>query len=153
MKTADANPRMSFFEKCFKSWFDTLNARSRREDPCCIFFMDTGAFCVELRPFYCNKRISAPMSYISWLGIDVYPNVSRYTPSFILLTITNGTTPNRKIFRVPWPSWSPTQAEISQKIRNHKICKVPWLKPGYILWCVSTVPVHWRNALEVCPKA
>ena len=82
------------------------NARSRREDFDCIFFIHVGAFCVELRPFYCKKRISVPMSYISWLGIDVYPNVSRYTrtcpgtprrerdrPCLILLTITNGTTP------------------------------------------------------------
>ena len=28
--------------------------------------MDLGAFCVELRPFYCRKRILAPMSYISF---------------------------------------------------------------------------------------
>ena len=32
--------------------------------------IDLGAFCVELRPFYCNKRISVPMSYISWLDIN-----------------------------------------------------------------------------------
>ena len=82
------------------------NARSRREDFDCIFFIHVGAFCVELRPFYCKKRISVPMSYISWLSIDVYPNVSRYTrtcpgtprrerdrPCLILLTITNGTSP------------------------------------------------------------
>ena len=43
------------------------NARSRREDFDCIFFMAVGAFCVELRPFYCKKRISVPMSYISCL--------------------------------------------------------------------------------------
>ena len=28
--------------------------------------IDLGAFCVELRPFYCRKRISVPMSYISF---------------------------------------------------------------------------------------
>ena len=27
--------------------------------------MDLGAFCVELRPFYCRKRILVPMPYIS----------------------------------------------------------------------------------------
>ena len=26
--------------------------------------IDLGAFCVELWPFYCSKRISVPMSYI-----------------------------------------------------------------------------------------
>ena len=28
--------------------------------------IDLGAFCVELRPLYCRKRISVPMSYISF---------------------------------------------------------------------------------------
>ena len=41
------------------------NARSRQADAARIFFMVVGAFCVELRPFYCNERISVPMSYIS----------------------------------------------------------------------------------------
>ena len=27
--------------------------------------VDLGAFCVELRPFYCNNRILVPMSYIT----------------------------------------------------------------------------------------
>ena len=39
------------------------NARSRQGDAARIFFMVVGAFCVELRPFYCNERISVPMSY------------------------------------------------------------------------------------------
>ena len=82
------------------------NARSRQGDAARIFFMVVGAFCVELWSCYCRKRISVPMSYISWLSIDVYPNVSRYTrtypgtprrerarPCLILLTITNGTSP------------------------------------------------------------
>ena len=68
--------------------------------------IDLGAFCVELWPSQVSYRISVPMSYISWLSIDVYPNVSRYTrtcpgtprrerdrPCLILLTITNGTSP------------------------------------------------------------
>ena len=29
------------------------------------------AFCVELRPFYCSKRISVPMSYITCLDISL----------------------------------------------------------------------------------
>ena len=37
------------------------NARSRQGDAARIFFMVVGAFCVELRPFCCNKRISVPM--------------------------------------------------------------------------------------------
>ena len=44
------------------------NARSRQADAARIFFMVVGAFCVELRPFYCNERISVPMSYISLSG-------------------------------------------------------------------------------------
>ena len=35
--------------------------------------IDLGAFCVELWPKQVSYRISVPMSYISWLGIDVYP--------------------------------------------------------------------------------
>ena len=27
--------------------------------------IDLGAFCVELRPFYCNRRMLVPMSYIT----------------------------------------------------------------------------------------
>ena len=42
------------------------NARSRRKDFDCTFFIHVGTFCVELRPFYCKKRISVPMSYISF---------------------------------------------------------------------------------------
>ena len=30
-----------------------------------IFIIEKGVFCVELRPFYCNKRILVPMSYIT----------------------------------------------------------------------------------------
>ena len=69
--------------------------------------IDLGAFYVELWSFFVSERISVPMSYISWLSIDMYPNVSRYTrtypgtprrerarPCLILLTITNGTSPN-----------------------------------------------------------
>ena len=44
--------------------------RSRCGDFAGIFIIEKGAFCVELRPFYCNKRISVPMSYISWLDIS-----------------------------------------------------------------------------------
>ena len=42
------------------------NARSRQGDAASIFFMVVGAFCVELWSFYCRKRISVPMSYISF---------------------------------------------------------------------------------------
>ena len=35
--------------------------------------IDLGAFCVELWPKQVSYRISVPISYISWLGIDVYP--------------------------------------------------------------------------------
>ena len=48
------------------------NARSRREDFDCIFFIHVGAFCVELWPFYCKKRISVPMSYISFWEHYIY---------------------------------------------------------------------------------
>ena len=102
MKTVHAKPK-----RALNLDLALPKARSRREDPCCIFFMDVGAFCVELWSFYCRKRISVPMSYISWLDIDVHPNVSRYTrtcpattrrdrdrPCLILLTITNGTSPD-----------------------------------------------------------
>ena len=41
------------------------NARSRCADFAGIFIIEKGAFCVELRPFYCNTRISVPMSYIT----------------------------------------------------------------------------------------
>ena len=30
-----------------------------------LTIIDLGALCVELRPFYCNKRILVPMSYIT----------------------------------------------------------------------------------------
>ena len=42
------------------------NARSRQGDAASIFFMVVGAFCVELWSFYYSKRISVPMSYISF---------------------------------------------------------------------------------------
>ena len=32
--------------------------------------IDLGAFCVELWPFYCSKRISVPMSYINVVGVN-----------------------------------------------------------------------------------
>ena len=41
------------------------NARSRCADVGGLFIIEKGATCVELRPFYCNKRISVPMSYIT----------------------------------------------------------------------------------------
>ena len=37
------------------------NARSRQGDAARIFLMVVAAFCVELRPFYCNKKETVPM--------------------------------------------------------------------------------------------
>ena len=67
VETAPANPRRSLLKSALNLDLTRSNARSRREDFDCIFFMAAGAFCVELRPFYCKKRISVPMSYISCL--------------------------------------------------------------------------------------
>ena len=69
-KNIAANPRWLFFEKCFKSRFDIVEDRSRCGDVLGTCIIEKGAFCVELRPFYCNKRISIPMSYIPWLDVS-----------------------------------------------------------------------------------
>ena len=77
------------------------NDRSRRELSESSGIIEKGAFCVELRPFYCSKRISVPMSYIisfchGWFGTSfrwrytVAPqNAPRYSsaPGNILVVV------------------------------------------------------------------
>ena len=48
---------------------------TRRELPESSGILEKGLICVELRPFYYRKRISVPMSYISWWDIRVYLNL------------------------------------------------------------------------------
>ena len=61
--------RMQIFEKKSQSALNHVligqNDRSRCADFAGIFIIEKGAFCVELRSFYCSKRILVPMSYIS----------------------------------------------------------------------------------------
>ena len=62
-----------FFEKSprvLEIMFCYCEDRSRCGDVAGIFIIEEGVFCVELRPCYWNKRISVPMSYISWLDIS-----------------------------------------------------------------------------------
>ena len=48
---------------------------TRRELPESSRILEKGWICVELWPFYCSKRISVPMSYISSWDIRVYLNL------------------------------------------------------------------------------
>ena len=49
----------------------TLPSDSTRRDlPESSGILEKGLICVELRSFYCRKRILVPMSYISWLDIN-----------------------------------------------------------------------------------
>ena len=61
--------RMQIFEKKSQKALNHVligkNARSRCADFAGIFIIEKGAFCVELRPFYCSKGILVSMSYIS----------------------------------------------------------------------------------------
>ena len=62
--------RMQIFEKKSQKALNHVligqNDRSRCADFAGIFIIEKGAFCVELRPFYCSKRILVPMSYITF---------------------------------------------------------------------------------------
>ena len=66
---------MQFFEKmCQKLWNHDLRLPSystRRELPESSNILEKGWICVELWSFYCSKRISVPMSYISSWDIRV----------------------------------------------------------------------------------
>ena len=63
-KTAPANPRRSFFEKCFKSWFDIVRWWKMS---CAFDFLRNYWFRCFLRRVmvFVSKRNSVPMSYIS----------------------------------------------------------------------------------------
>ena len=65
MKTAPANPRRSLFVLNLD-----LTLPDDEECPGLLIscgIIDLGAFCVELWSFFVSKRISVPMSYISFL--------------------------------------------------------------------------------------
>ena len=51
----------------FKSRFDCLEPRARRELSIDVLYVTRASICVELRPFYCSKRISVPMSDIKFV--------------------------------------------------------------------------------------
>ena len=61
---------MQIFEKMSQKALNhdlTLPLQStRRELPESSGILEKGLICVELWSFYCSKRISVPMSYISW---------------------------------------------------------------------------------------
>ena len=44
--------------------------RYRRELSIDVLYVTRASICVELRPFYCSKRISVPVSYINVVGIN-----------------------------------------------------------------------------------
>ena len=58
-----------FFEKKSQKALNHVlmgwNDRSRCADFAGILVIEKGAFCVELKPFYCNKEILVPMSSIT----------------------------------------------------------------------------------------
>ena len=66
-KMTVANPRRSFFAKCFDNVLILKKDTSRWADFAGSFIIEKGASCVELRSFYCSKRMLVPMSYIAWL--------------------------------------------------------------------------------------
>ena len=88
-KTADANPRMSLFKKCFKSWFDTV----RWWEMSCAFeiFRNYWFRCFLHRVMVIllqEKNFGPNVIYFvagHWRAserVQVHPNVSRYTPSW-----------------------------------------------------------------------
>ena len=60
---------MQFFEKSSQEALNHVligeTDRSRCADFAGSFIIEKSVFCVELRSFYCSKRMSVPMSYIT----------------------------------------------------------------------------------------
>ena len=67
--------RMQIFEKMSQKALNRVLTpavdRSRRELSESSGIIEKGAFCVELWSFYCKKRISVPMSYITFLHSSI----------------------------------------------------------------------------------
>ena len=59
------------FQKAFNRDLTLPSHSTRRELPESSGILKKGLICVELRSFYCRKKILVPMSYISWLDIGV----------------------------------------------------------------------------------
>ena len=75
IETQPVNPRphaffrKNMFQKALNRVLTLPKARARRELSIGVIYANRASICVELRPFYCSKRILVPMSYISFFDI------------------------------------------------------------------------------------